>query len=520
MQRWIRLFSRISLRLLAFNLLLVFLPLAALLFLQVYEQRLEDAEQRAMLRESQFLAAELSEQPSLYGVHAQRILEALKLEDMRVRVVDRDGFVLADNGLNWRHEAAQEGRSEARRNWLYRAATFVFRWPAQFFRPPEQPLPSADFYESARRLTGVEIQAALGGKKGFTKRTSPGGERSVTLYAATPIRQDGRVTGAVLVEQSTYPILQDIYEVRLGVLRIFLASLALAVVLTLLIATTIVRPLHRLRLEANAILDPRGRLRGRFRGSKKLDEIGDLSRALERLTRRLDSHQEFIESFAADVSHEFRNPLASIRTATETLAQLDDPAERRRFLDMVERDIARMEHLLSAVRRVTQIDATLASEERSAVDLGELLSHLTDGFRMRSLRSVALELELPERPVVVETAEDRLAEVFDNLLDNAESFSPPGTAVRVTLSSGEGEAEVRVADRGPGFPEGHLSRVFDRFFSYRPDHPPGDHHSGLGLAIVKAIVEGYEGSVEARNREGGGAELVVRLPLAGRDTSR
>src|SRR5205807_2021964 len=169
------------------------------------------------------------------------------------------------------------------------------------------------------------------------------------------------------------------------------------------------------------------RLRGRFKGSNKRDEIGDLARALERLSRRLEQHQQSTEAFASDVSHEFKNPLASIRMATEMLAQVDAPAERSRFLRVAESEIARMENLLSQVREITTMDAEIQKEEPTTLDV-------------------------------------------------------------------------------------NLGRIFDRFFTYRPDHPTTQRHTGLGLSIVKAIVEGYGGTVAAANRPGGGAVFEVRLP--------
>jgi two-component system sensor histidine kinase ChvG len=361
---------------------------------------------------------------------------------------------------------------------------------------------------------GDEVRAALDGRSGVAERISPD-RRSVTVYVAEPIRAGDRVIGAALASQSTYAILQDLYTVRLGILRIFVVSLIVAIIISLLVATTIVRPLRQLRLEAGAILDRRGRLRGRFRGSRKHDEIGDLSRALERLTRRLDEHVKFIESFAADVSHEFKNPLASIRTATEMLAEVDEPAQRNRFLRMVELEIARMESLLSGVREITMIDAQLAAETRQRVDVGALLAAIVDGFRMREKERVDIRLDPPSEGCEVNASEERLIQVFVNVLENAVSFSPPGGVVSIAARRDEAMVTVTIADQGPGIPEANLPRVFDRFFTHRPENARGrSAHSGLGLSIVKAIVDGYGGSIAALNGESGGARFEIRLPAA------
>jgi two-component system sensor histidine kinase ChvG len=380
-----------------------------------------------------------------------------------------------------------------------------------------QPEPAETFYDHpGQPLLGVEVKAALAGRYGAaTRRTRS--QRSLTLYSAIPVRdngQGGKVAGAVLVSQSTYRLLGALCEVRLGIFRVFLASLAAAIVLTLLVSTTIARPLRHLRDEANALLDRRGRLRGRFRGSSRRDEIGDLARALEELTRRLETHLAFIESFASDVSHELKNPLAAIRSATELLAEVEDPVDRQRFLGVVQKEVARMEGLLSGVREVSEIDARLEAEEARPVALDVLLREVVEGRCLRADNQTKINLQRPPERIVVRASPERLTQVMENLLDNAASFSPDGEAVEVRVGRDGGSALVTVEDRGPGIPEAHLERIFDRFFSWRPDGPGRNGHTGLGLAIVKAIVDGYGGSIAARNRPDGGARFEVRLPTA------
>jgi two-component system sensor histidine kinase ChvG len=360
------------------------------------------------------------------------------------------------------------------------------------------------------------VEAALAGRYGAATRRTPS-QRSVTLYSAIPVHgTGGDVVGAVQVSQSTLRLLRDLYQVRLAIFEAFLVSVAVAVVLSLFVSGTIARPLKRLYRETTDLLDRRGRLRGRFTSSKRMDEIGDLARALSEQSRRLAEHVGFIESFAADVSHEFKNPLASIRTATEMLAESESPADRRRFQQMVVAEVARLQKLLSAVREITRIDARIDAEEPVEVELRELLGGLVAGGNARAAgRRVALTLEAPEAPLAVLASPDRLAQAFENVLDNALSFAPCGSTVAVELVREGRETVVRIADQGPGIPPEHLERVFDRFFSWRPGDPEARRdHAGLGLAIVKAIVEAYGGSVSAANREGGGAVFTLPLPAA------
>ncbi len=516
--RLLRFLSRISIRLLAFNVLVVFLPALGILSLETYEEQLLVRQEQSMVQQGRILAAALGGRGALGDAEARRILINMEQRfDARLRVVDRDYNLLADSSLLGpptapRGEPAQQREAEGRESRLYRLGSFLYR-ALERLLPPEAPLQESEYYDvTAATYNGEEIQAALAGRYGSALRRSQA-TRSLLLYSAIPIRDGGEVVGVALVSKSTFRILRDLYELRLGTFRVVLASVAAAIVLTLLMSTTIARPLTRLRQEARDLLDRRGRLRGRFRGSDRLDEIGDLSRALAELTRRLEGHIRFIESFASDVSHEFKNPLAAIRNATELLAEVDDPGERQRFLAMAQGDIARLEHLLSGVREITHIDAQLDEEPVEPVPLAPLLGGLVERYEMQPGAACAYVLDHRDGELVVEADPARLGQVFENLLDNATSFSPAGGEVRIELENGGRHARVRIRDQGPGIPEEHLGRIFSRFFSYRPDR--GDGHTGLGLAIVKAIVEGYGGAVAVRNGEAGGAVFEVELPLAG-----
>lgn len=533
-----RLAARLPARLLAFNLLLVLVPVVGLFtfglheVLARYERRLLEAQERSMAQQGRLLAAALSDEGSerpLTAEEAGRILAELEQRvTARLRVYDADGGLLADSALLGPRQDEVAGSGDgteagAGEPWLYRLGAAPFRllrrwqerwWPGGAGDGGEVTEP-----DPGERGPPAELRAALAGRYGAEARRSPADERSLTLHVAIPVRSGGgggeerSVAGAVVASQSTARVLAELRRLRLGFFEVFLVSLAGAAVLAVVVAATISRPIRRLRAEAATLVDRRGRLRGTFSGSDKLDEVGDLARSLEALSRRVDEHLRFVESFAADVSHEFKNPLASIRNAAEMLADSESPEDRERFLDMVQSEIARMEHLLAAVREITVIDTELEEEPRRRGDLSELLRSVIEGARIRSRGRVQLEADLEER-VRISGAPERLTQVFENLLSNAVSFSPPGGTVRVELLSTDGEAVVHVDDQGPGVPAEHRSRIFDRFFSFRPRSEKGDRHSGLGLAIARAIVEGHEGTLtvgEAPAPEGG-ARFTVRLP--------
>ncbi|HKJ23845.1 MAG TPA: ATP-binding protein [Myxococcota bacterium] len=510
-----RALSRIQVRLLAFNALLVFLPAAGVLFLDTYEEQLLRDQERAMVHQGRLLAAALSGRAPLEAADARRTIVALEHEsDTRIRVLDPTGRVLVDSSsLGGPVETlpVAEPTAPAEEGWLYRIGAAPFRLWRESFGPPGAPHGPADVYTEGGPLDGREVRAALAGRYGAATRISSGGQRSVTLYSALPIRRGGQVTGVVLVSQSTYRILQTLYRVRMDVLGVFLASLAAAGVLSLLFSATIARPLVHLRNQADAAVDARGRLRGPLRASNRADEIGDLGRALEGLTRRLEAHIAWVEGFASDVSHELRNPLAGIRAASEMLAESEDAGERKRFGEMIQREVARTEHLLAGVREVSRLDAGAWPEPAEPVELGALLDGVALAFRTRG--EERLRVEHPEEALVVSAPAEGLTRAIENVVDNALGFSPPDAPVCVRLSQEGDTACVRVVDCGPGIPPEHRERVFDRFFSYRPGGSPAGHHTGLGLAIVRAQVENAGGTVAVGEADGAGACIEIRLPL-------
>jgi len=554
--------ARLPARLLAFNLLLVLVPITGLFYFGLhellgrYERRLLDGQERSMAQQGRVLAAALSDRPDagppdadgaptgavpldgpLDAETAERILAGMEQRlTARLRVYDADGRLLADSSrLGPRRDELEAGPGygdtpdATEDSWLYRLGAAPFRIWRRWFEEPGAASPGESADGQAPALPSA-VRSALAGRYGAETRPTPGDQSSLTLHVAIPVRSGKRVIGVALVSQSTYRILAELREMRLSFFEVFLASLAGAILLSVVAAATIARPIRRLRAEAANLVDRRGRLRGTFSGSDKLDEVGDLARALERLSSRVEQHLRFVESFAADVSHELKNPLTSIRAANELLAEATDQDERQRLLATIASEVARMERLLSAVREMSLIDSILDREmgepEAPPVELGGLLQALADAVRLRRGQEddgVEVALELPPEPVLVRGAPERLAQVVENLIDNAIGFSAIGSRVLVRLSFEESEAGPEavlvVADRGPGIPPEHLGRVFDRFFSYRP--PSGtrrrerrrqEWHTGLGLSIVAAIVDAYGGRVAAENRPGGGAELTVRLP--------
>ncbi len=511
-----RLVSGISVRLLAFNVLLLFVPLVGLFSFDAYERTLLRAQEESMVQQGRLLAAALGGEGPIDAERAQAVLQRLQQRTTsRLRVLDAQALALADSStLGPRLEPGEEPVAQEDGGLLYQIGAWPFRM-LQRLRVPRQPPVIRDFYSPDRPFEGTEVQAALGGSYGSTTRV---GGQAVLLYSAIPIRSSGDVVGVALVSQSTYEIQQDLDRVRLATFKVFLVSIAVAGLVSLLVAATIAVPLQRLRAEAATLLDRTGRLTGRFRASRRRDEIGDLTRTLRQLSDRLLEQQRFSDRFAADVSHEFKNPLASIRSATEILAEVDDAEQRDRFVGMVQRDVTRMERLLSTLREVTRIDAGVM-EAAEAVDVAAMASALAEVWEARFPGRVEVCGDAEVRAAI---EPERLAQVLENLVGNAVSFSPDGAKVVVRLQAGRQRARIEVEDEGPGVPREHRERVFDRFFSYRSADTPdvdGEAHSGLGLAIVRSIVTGHGGEVWVEDNEPRGARFVLELPVEPRPRS-
>jgi two-component system sensor histidine kinase ChvG len=247
---------------------------------------------------------------------------------------------------------------------------------------------------------------------------------------------------------------------------------------------------------------------------ERRDEIGNLAGSLAAMTRALYDRIDAIERFAADVAHELKNPLTSLKSAVEMLTRADSDASRSRMMDIVRNDVKRIDRLITDISDASRLDAELSRETSERVDLAHLLETIVEVYRMTDVSHgilIKLDVKLPANARVL-ARDERLGQVFRNLVDNAVSFSPEGGTVAISAVADAGRARVTVDDNGPGIPPENLETIFERFYTERPDHHFGKN-SGLGLSIARQITEAAGGRVWAEARDCGGARFVVELPL-------
>ncbi|NPD20010.1 sensor histidine kinase [Alterinioella nitratireducens] len=377
---------------------------------------------------------------------------------------------------------------------------------------------------SAQDMAEAMIGEAL---EGVTVLRGSASHPGAVFIAATPIEGPNGIVGVVTVATAAGEIDQLVRAEREQVLQIFFVALLVAIGLSLLLAANIANPLADLAAAAELGRDKNARKMSPTRVripdlTGRPDEIGRLSGALRGMVAALYDRIDGNEQFAADVAHEIKNPLASLRSAVGTMhvARTDD--QRKRLLEVIEHDVRRLDRLVSDISNASRLDSELVKEEEEEFDLVRMLTNLAE-YNAEDARGRGIEFisDLPAEPIRVQGLEGRLAQVFVNLITNAISFCDTGDAVRIWARQRDNRVLVVVEDTGPGIPETALTKVFNRFYSERPVQQFGDH-SGLGLAISKQIVEAHGGVIWAENirpteadmtSDPLGARFVVGLPL-------
>ena len=466
---------------------------------------------------------------ALYGIdfpiNPERVAPVLRRlvspTKTRARIYDRDGVLLVDSrNLFGRGDVLRfdlPSPTAEKPGLIERAFIAVRTWLGRGDLPLYREL-------GADNGKGYpEVTQALNGQDASMVRINDHGD--VIVSVAVPVQRFRAVRGALMLSTQGADIDDMVEAERLAIVKVFLVAAGVMVVLSILLAGTIAEPVRRL---ADAAESVRRRIRSRVEipdFTRRRDEIGHLSGAFRDMTNALYSRIEAIESFAADVSHELKNPLTSLRSAVETLPLAKSDESRARLLNIIQHDVKRLDRLISDISDASRLDAELQRQETAPVDLMKLLNTLV-GVANEVKRDDGVKVTLKFEgggagAFQVPGHDSRLGQVVDNLIENARSFSPSGGTVRVTCRRLKSSVDIFVDDDGPGVQPDALEKIFERFYTDRP-HQGFGQNSGLGLSISKQIVEAHGGRLWVENRMGPldadgnpkvlGAHFVVRLP--------
>lgn len=388
-------------------------------------------------------------------------------------------------------------------------------WNALISWAPGGNYPTYQEYQADEGTRYPEVASALAGAPADFVRVDA--QNQLVVSVAVPVQRLRAIVGAILLSTAPGDIDSVVAQERWSILRIAMIAAGVQIVLSLLMAGTIAGPMRRLSAAAERV-QTAGNARAEIPDlSDRPDEIGHLSGALRRMTDALYNRIEAIERFAADVAHELKNPLTSLRSAVETLPLAKKAEDRERLTNIIQHDVRRLDRLITDISSASRLDAELARESAEQVDvekLAEAMVAIQKDVAAERAVNVVMGPRVGRGSTLVNGHESRLAQVFANLVDNAVSFSPPGGTVTVAIST-EGEAiRVTVTDEGPGI-TGDVSRIFQRFYTDRPEAESFGNHSGLGLSISKQIIEAHKGRIRAQNRtDRSGAIFTIVLPRA------
>ena len=501
--------GRLSLtpRILAVNVFALALLAGGFFYLDSYRTRIIDSRLEQSARELKLLAISLENAPA--DRHDALIAAYARQTGDRVRRYAPGGGLIADS---FTMDAPRYRlRSPSEEEWQRHVARFLDKAVDRIVsasRPPDFVEPAVDRANAWPEL----LLARKTGKPTAMNRYAP--DRTFMISAGASVR-DGT---ALLATENARDITRTVRAERLRLGLVLAVAMLASTLLSLFLARTIVQPLQRLARAAVRVRLGRAREVTVPRLPERRDEIGMLARALSDMSIALRQRIDATDAFAADVSHELKNPIASLRSALDALDRVDRPDLRAQLMAIAQDDVRRLDRLITDIAEASRVDAELSRTRFEPIDLGLLIETMVIAREARGVpRGVRLAFARPRKNVAVVLGEEqRLVRVLDNLIDNAISFSPDGGLVQIIATVADDQILVSVEDEGPGVPVTEREHVFRRFHSVRPEGESFGKHSGLGLAIARSIVEGHQGRISIGDREDAqqGARFILRLPMA------
>lgn len=508
-----RLISRLTFKIFAVNGVALIVLAFGLIYMGQYETNLIENEQKTLERQARIYAgaiaeASLVEGPMLMGGErgarilmyerlarfpARKMIRRLgQTTTSRIRLYDYDGKLMGDSDwLSGPVSVIEMGPSTHRGTFLQTPVKAVLDTVLDI-------LPSSlqlkEYPTEGRSLTtGIVYEDVNTALRDNPSRSAwwmfdMDKNKQLLLSAAVPVKNTVGVVGAVYLTRDGTPIMTAIRQMQRDILLLFILSLAVTFVLSLYLSGAIARPLRKLSNAAGRVQKDFGRGATIPDLSKRNDEIGDLSVSLKSMTDALAARLDSIEHFAADVAHELKNPLTSLRSAVETVRIVKNDEDRQRLMDVILHDVERLDRLITDISKSSRLDAELSREDTNIIDVKTIIIDMAHHYNV--------DVNLPNGKIMVQGVESRLGQVFDNLLSNAKSFSD---SVMVNAEQQGRQWHFTVEDKGPGIPEGKLETIFTRFYTERPSAEKFGEHSGLGLAICKQIIDAHGGQIYAEN---------------------
>ena len=496
-------------RILAVNVLTLALVGLAIIYLDSYRNRLEKERVHKVAAEASMAAIALRSVPPN---GRQALLADLSRHNAsRIRLYGPDGKLVLDS---WRVTGpTYRLRDPATQKWtkdVARALDRGFNALVGEESPDEFIEPTVDRADAWNEV----LEARSSGAPQTEIRQAP--ELTPVFSAAAPVAGGS----TLFVTDNDRAFTRTVRKQRRSLMLALGAVAGLSILLSLFLARTIVRPLRRIAIAAHRVRLGRAREVNVPRLPSRTDEIGLLARSISDMSQSLRHRIDNIEAFAADVTHELKNPLASLRSAVDGLERIDDPVLRKQLIDVVRQDVLRLDRIINDVGEAARTDAELARARFEPVDLGQLIGQLVSAWeKRRETGNVRIAFARPRKASAIVMGEPgRLARAIDNIIDNAISFSPPDGLVEIAATHVGDEIRIRIDDEGPGVPAELREAIFNRFHSVRPDSESFGRHSGLGLAIARAIVEGHDGEIDVADRDDApsGARFTIMLKAADR----
>ena len=480
-------------RIFAVNLLTIVLLACGVLYLDAFRNQLSEERLGLIHREADMSASVLAATPP--GARDSVLLSLAQSTGSRIRLFGPAGSLRKDS-------------------WKATGPTYTLRDPTTQKWNKDAARVLDHFVEPAGdRLQawseGLHAQAT--GKTVTKVRNAP--DLTPVFSAAAPIGDQ-----IVLLTTNDRDFTRIVRSQRRSLFVAMGIAVLLSVLLSFFLARTIARPLRRISLAAHRVRLGRAREVKVPRLPSRNDEIGLLARAVSDMSQSLRHRMDNIEHFAADVTHELKNPLASLRSALDGLDRVEDPELKSKLLAVAKDDVVRLDRLIGDISEAARTDAELARARFEPVDLGPVIEQLVQGWEHRREKGDArIAFARPRKATaVVQGDASRLVRAIDNIIDNAISFSPPGGLVEIAAARVGDTVRIRVDDEGPGVPEEAREAIFNRFHSVRPEEEHFGRHTGLGLAIARAIVEGHDGEIDVQDRDDApsGARFTILLPAA------